>query len=44
MNEDLFTAVDAYKAVTDENGNTKLVKIAWDGTWASLFEEENEDA
>ena len=40
----LFSATMVLTAYIDEEGNVKFIKKPWDGTWASLFEEENDNA
>jgi hypothetical protein len=43
-NANLFTATVVLTAYVDEKGNVKLMESSWDGSWDSLFEEENENA
>lgn len=43
-NANLFTATMVLTAHIDENGDVKLIETSWDGSWDSLFKEENENA
>ena len=43
LDYDNINLIDPNKVI-DEEGNVKFIKKPWDGTWASLFEEENDNA